>query len=251
MAIATIGYVNLADDATLTASTAGTLTPASNLQQFDVARTWQGASGGTDYCVADLGSAQSVNAVAVMGLVADTIRVRLSSADASGAAGDLYDSGTVSVDQTYLQYVVYLANAVNARYARVDLVKSGADVEAGRLFVGTVTQFSANFSWGWHRGRVDRSIRSQTDGGQTVIRRRDNPRTLDVTFDFLTDAEAVGIVESIDAANATHTDVLLMADPESANLARDTIWGLVTELTPVTNPNFNINSKQYKIEQRL
>lgn len=251
MARAAIGYSNLADEGMLTASSAAVLAPALNLQHQDVARTWQGAAGGADYVVCDLSSAQSVNAVAVMGLVADTIRVRISSVDASGATGDLHDSGVVAVNQNYLQHLVYLSAAVSGRYIRIDLVNGSGEVEAGRLFAGTVTGFDINFSYGWLRGRLGRSQRSKTIGGQTVIDRRTAPRTLDLTFDFASESEANGLIETVDLTNGIDADVLFIVDPESGNLSRDFLWGLITEFTPVSNPAIGIFVKNYKIEQRL
>lgn len=251
MATAAIGYINLADAGTLAASSATLLAPISNVQQPDVGRVWQGAAGGADHFVCDLGSAQSINAIALMGLAAATIRVRISATDSSGQAGELYDSGSIAVDQSYLQHLTYLTNAMNGRYIRVDLANGSTDVEAGRLFVGAITSFGINFSWGWQRASVDRSIRVETDGGQTVTRRRTAPRTLDLTFDFLSESEANGFVESIDLTNGLDDDVLFVLDTASTNLPRDFLWGLLTEMTPVSNTFVDIYSKQFKIKQRL
>lgn len=252
MANACIAYDNLADAATITASSAEVAAPVSNLQQSHVVRQWIGMGAGSDYLIADLGSLQSLDSIALIGVDADTGRVRVSSVDSSGATGDLYDSGSVAVSAAYRQIVSLLSAAVSGRYVRIDLTRTSGDpVQAGRLFVGLRTQFSINYSFDWGKGWVDPSIRTRTAGGQTQVFDRTAYRTVDVVFGFLSRTQRYGIVEDIDRNCGLKRDVLLIEDPDSDNLARDTIWGLASELTPVVQPQLDTFSKQYKIEERL
>ena len=250
MANAAAVYDNLADDATISASTQVLLTPVANLQNPHIARKWRSTST-ADYFVADLLALTSIDTVSVIGLTATTIRIRISSVDSSGSAGDLYDSGVVAIDQDYLQYIAVLGAPVSGRYVRVDLANSvEAYVEAGRAVIGLRTAYTYNFGFNWQRAYVDPSIRTKTRGGQTQVSNENTYRTLDVTFEWVTVEQRNGFVETIDRVNGLKTDILFMTDTASTNMARDSVWGLITDLTPVTQPFFDIYSKQYKIEER-
>lgn len=252
---ACIGYANLFSAAAVSASSQLILAPASNLQQPDVtANLWRSVESGTANIVADFGSSVSIDTIAVMGLTlsaAGSVRFRLSTLDSSGAAGDAYDSGSLPTSTVYNQVVDLLTSPASARYLRMDLTDAGADyVEAGRVFAGVSTQFTVNFAYNWTVTRTDRSIVTKTRGGQTQIFRDIIYRTLAVTFEFLSEAERYGIVETIDLTNGLQDDILFIIDPTSTNLSRDSFWGLMTELSPITQANFDIFSKSYKLEER-
>jgi hypothetical protein len=139
---------------------------------------------------------------------------------------------------------------VSARYIRIDIVAATL-AELGRVFVGARTRFQYNFVKGWARTWNDLSLRSKTRGGQTQIFPDSVYRTYDVSFDFLTQSDRDGFVEDIDRVNALKTDVLFITNPDSANLSRDSVWGLMTSLTPVVQPHIGTYTKQYTIEERL
>lgn len=250
---ACIAFQNLVDAAIINASSSILLAQPQNLQTPDVGERWRSAEAVTASFVARISSSFDVIGVEGMTMsAAGQARVRVSSVDTSGAAGDLHDSGWLTVDTAYNRLVELCVSPIASGYVRVDLSDAGAAyVEAGRFIVALKTQFALNFGWGWSAGYASRSIINQTSGGQTKIWRRSRYRVLDVTFSFASPAERFGIIESIDRVNGLDDDVLFIIDPTSASLARDSIWGLVTELTPVTQPNFNIFVKQYKISQRL
>jgi hypothetical protein len=251
MSNAVIAYSNIADTGTLTASSASLLLPLSNIQVAHIARKWRGNSASTDFVVVDFGSLQSLDTVAVIGITGAQIRTRLSSTDATGAAGDAFDSGTIAVDQSYLSYISLVPSVVSARYLRVDITTTGLFVEIGRIFAGVKTQFAYNFIAGWTRTWNDLSTRTKTLSGQTQIFPRSVYRSYDVSFDFLKQVDRDGFVETIDRVNALKTDVLYISDPSSQNLSRDSVWGLMTALTAVIQPSPGIFTKQYQIEERL
>jgi hypothetical protein len=255
MANAAIAYNNLADAGVIVASDQELTLPASNLQNPHVARRWRSRFAPA-FALVDLGAATPIDTVALFGMTlgaAGTVRARISSSDATGAAGDVFDSGTVPVDANYGTYIGLLGAPASGRYVRFDLADTGAAfVEAGRVFVGTRTAFTYNHIYGWQRGWVDRSVRTKTRGGQTQIWNDNQYRTLDLTFDFVTEAQMNDLVEAIDVANGQRKDVLMIRDPASSNLARDSIWGLISDLTPASQPTFfDIYSREYKLEERL
>ncbi|WP_445490175.1 hypothetical protein [Rhodopseudomonas sp. RCAM05734] len=245
MATARIGYVNMADVARLSVSSQNLLAPIARLQDPHVGVRWQGTSG-AEWIVADLGAIRTFDAVRMMGLTADTIRIRYSTTDPT--AGDVADSGVQPVDQAFLTFTEL--RRVTARFVRVD-VTSTTICSGGRLFIGALETFGINFAWGWTRKWVDPSDRKKTEGGQTVINRRQRYRIFAVSFEALTDAEANGFTDDIDRINGLTDDVLFVPVPDSSNLERDSIWGLMTDLSPVAQQFLDRWTKQLSIEQRL
>lgn len=263
MANAAIAYNNLADNGAFTTiSSQATNMPVTFLQNVHVQKRWRSLTA-ADYFIIDLGLPQSLDTIGVFGITVSaggspdaggTIRVRASATDSTFSGSPdltLYDSGVVTVNTTYNSHVSVIPSPVTARYVRVDLTTTDTYLEAGRLFVGLRTAFTKNFAYGWQRGWVDRSIRSKTRGGQTQVFVDNHYRTLQMTFEFLSASEATGIVETIDAANGQNKDVLMILDTASTNLARDSIWGLMSELSTVSQPHFDLFSKTYNIEERL
>lgn len=245
MTTAKIGYINLADDANLSASTQVLLAPITRLQDPHIGVKWQ-SLGGADWFVVDLGAMTSVDVCRVMGLTADTIRICYSTTDPT--LGDVFDTGALAVNQAFLTHTDI--RTVTCRYIRVDLT-SGTVCEAGRVFVGTLESPRINFGWNWTRKWVDPSDRKKTEGGQTRINRRVKYRVFSVTFGFLSGAEASGFTDDIDRINGMTDDVLFIAKPDSTNLEQDSIWGLMTDLSPIAQQFIDIWSKPISIEQRL
>ncbi len=254
MANAAILNVNVTAGAAVSTSSQELTMPALNLLDMHVQRRWRSKFSG-DLVVLDLGSLTLMDTIGVFGMtmsVTGTIRVRISTADSSGVAGDLYDSGVVTVDNRYNAFIGLLPSVVLGRYIRFDLSDPASTyVEAGRVVAGVRSAFTYNFGYGWQKGYVDRSIRTETRGGQTLVWRDNAYRSLDLTFEFVTEDQRNGLVEDIDRLNGLRDDVLFIVDPSSPNLARDSIWGLMSDLTTVSNPFFQIYSKNYKIKERL
>ncbi|MCW2309749.1 hypothetical protein [Rhodobium gokarnense] len=251
MANAAIVYSNLADGAAVSAPTQVILAPAANVQDQHVGKKWRSRTA-LSYLTFDFGATTSIDTIAAIGLTASTVRLRISTSDSTGAAGDLYDSMSASVDQNFAQAVWALQTAVSGRYLRIDLAHSSLDyVEVGRVVAGVRTAFGKNFGFGWSLTYIDRSVITETRGGQTQITPENTYRAIDLTFSFLTDAEQRGFVDTVSRSNALKTDVLLLLDPDSSDLPRDTVWGLMTESTSIMQPDFGIFSKQLKIKERL
>jgi hypothetical protein len=261
MANAAIAGGNLV--AAVSATSQELLMAASNLLTPHAEERWRSKSG-ADAFVCDLGSPKALDTVAVRGVTAGaaaTVRVRVSSSDASGLAGDLYDSSAgpaASFDADYDAIVALLAEPVTGRYVRVDIADPGAAyVEAGVAFVALRWAFTTNFSYGWQVQWVDRSTTQESRGGQTLTWRDNRYRKLQLDFKFVTAAERYGVVERIDRDNGLCDSVLVIIDTASANLARDSILGVSIDVTPVVQPDpvFDgdgpLFSKSYQIKERL
>ncbi|MBP1179962.1 hypothetical protein [Methylobacterium sp. PvR107] len=259
---AAIAYANLADGGIVRASSASQLAPPARLQNPHVARKWRGDNNPSEYLTVDLGDVHDVDTVAIMGLTltaAGTIRVRASATDTSALMAEAYDSGPITgaVDPRYGMLVHLLPVLVQARYVRIDLEQPGATyIEAGRLFVGRRWQFAYNFGFGWGRGYVDLSKRTQSRGGQTYVDPNVSFRTVSLSFEVITEAQRLSFVDDVDRLNGQRVDVLLVTNPASPNLGRDSIWGLLDDLDPITQPatwiaGMPAYAKAYKISERL
>lgn len=259
---AAIAYLNLADKGAVRASSSVILAPPERLQNPHVARKWRSGDGGAQALTLDLGVAQIMDTVALVGLnmtLGGTVRVRASLMDDTAQTGEAYDSGILTdvVDPAYAMLVHLMPSRVTARYVRVDMSEPTVSyIEAGRLFVGVRWQFAYNFGFGWSRGYVDRSRRTESRGGQTYVDRDVSYRLVSIAFDAVTEAQRFGFVEEVDRVNGQRDDVLLITASNSTNLGRDSIWGLMSDLDPITQPAIWIDgapayAKAYKIQERL
>ena len=207
--------------------------------------------------VADFGATKQIRVVMlarVNATAATTARVRLSTSDATGAAGDAYDSGSLTLsswDASYPHFV-HLFAAVSGRYLRVDLSGGGVSFyQAGRWFAGDAFQPATNVQFGFRRGIVDSSRIEETAGGQQFVDRRARRRRFVVTYDFLSDAEMQAGLLEIDRLAGPTEDVFFTIDPDSANLGRDSLVGLISRQSGITNQFANIHQQSYTITERL
>lgn len=251
-------FVNLADDATITASSAVTLAPASRLQNQHVANVWRGLNGNTESLTIDLLASVAWDTIALLGTNLTTdgaTRVRASDTDTSGQLGEIYDSGSAvgRIDERFRSLVLLRSSSVASRYVRIDLSEPGSTfIEAGRLFIGMRQQVAINYAWGWGQTWNDRTRKTEGVSGQTFMDVQDGYRSIDLTLDFLSDAERTGFVETMDADLGAHGDFLTITDPASSRLDRDSVWGYQEQSTPVVSPAFfDRFSKSYRIRERL
>lgn len=269
MSRAQILYQNLADAGTVTASSWIASAPPAILQDFHVSRRWEGRSGDTESITFDLGSAQSIDTVCLFGcqgifasedqsnLTETAIRrVRLSLTDPTAVLGEVYDTnsndaGIGFIKEAYGAMVELISAPVMARYGIIDLSQSGANaLLAGRLVVGLRNPFTINFAYGWGYGYGDLSRKKKSAGGQTFIDQDDRYRILNLNFENLDEDDRNSFVHEIDRLNGISSDVLFVIDPDSIDVTRDTIWGLITDMSLPTQPNLAFFAKPYNIEER-
>lgn len=257
MANAALLYENLADVGAISASGAVASMPASLLLNPHIQKRWR-CLGASAYFVCDLGASQAPDVIALLGLTlgaSGTVRLRVSTDDATGAEGDSLDTGVLTSSSAYFDpdygAFIYVGDAAEGRYIRFDLADAGAAyLEAGRLVAGVRTAFETNYSQASSRGWQDPSRKTKTEGGQTLVQRRPKFRLFDFGFDFVT--QWASLVEVVDRRCGTTEDVMLIENPESDNLPRDCVWGQVADLTPIAlTPISDVVTKQYRIEERL
>lgn len=254
---AAIAYLNLFDTATLTASSAGTSTPVTNLQTGAVSTKWRGTGGTTDNFTATWAADQTADTFAIMGLgstflATGTVRLQLTSN--GGSTGDVYDSTVQAgiVDPSY-GYAVHLLTSKTFRSAKWTFSQAGASyIEAGRGFVGLRTQLTYNYEPGASFGWVDLSKWTEAAGGGVFVDARPSYREWQVNFGWVTEAQFLSLVEPMDIANGIRTDILFIRDTANTNLGLVTVWGLMRQLSPTMQP-FTIGdlySRAYTIRER-
>ncbi len=255
MANLALGWENLADSGTLSASGSVTLAPVSRLLNKHVSRKWR-VNASNAYIICDLGALVEVDTVALMGMVGDspTLQVRISTADTSGASGDAYNSGSLigAWDSNYLPFVQLIAVPVTGRYVRIDISEGGVGfIEAGRIFVGVRVPFEVNYQAGWERTWHDPSVRTIGRSGLTFDDLRNKYRGLNLTFELMPEDDRWDITEAVDLALGTTGDMLVITDTASTNPSRDSLWGYIEESDPVIEPVIVADGPRFRRTYRL
>jgi hypothetical protein len=235
--------------------------PSFNLLTPHVSERWRSLSG-TAWFVLDLRSLKSIDTIMLRGMTlgaSSTARVRLSSTDSTGAAGDISDSGSLTsevstyFDLDYGALVYLLPFPTNCRYVRIDLTDpDAAYVEAGALLAGLREEFIYNPAPGAGITTIDRSRRASSSGGQTLIWNDNQYRQITLSFDLIDVAQRYGVFERMSRVNGMHKNVLLITDTDSANVARDSFFGLVSsqnQIAYLAAPD--LYSQQLTINERL
>lgn len=208
--------------------------------------------------VADLGGAHVVEAVALISTTLSpgaTIRVRLSSDDAGGEAGDVWDTGIGAAetgdeaagnvialrpdagtdaggDLIALDFLSdsYVAPAPPARFLRIDLSDPGAPmIDVGRIVAGRLWRPTQRHAVGGREGRIalDRRDQNPITGAQFVVPAIANPRFVEWRLPLLTRGEVAGEARSMIAQLGAAGDALWIPDTglPRAELNLRCIWG--------------------------
>jgi hypothetical protein len=259
MSNAVIGYVNAIDAAATMLSGGGDVAslPVQNVQDPQPRKPYR-TIGTAAYFVADFGTQTAIEAVALVATSlteAGTLRVRLSTSDATGAAGDAYDTGVTAAgaDPRYLGNVLNIpASTKTGRYLRVDLADSSlAYIDIGRCYAGPLFRPGRNMSYGAGIGYLDFGTKQRGRGGQLFSKAAGRARYVTATFNNLTQIEAMTQALELDRLIGNTGDVLFVMDPESTYLAQTWLWGVVADMTLISVPQFSLYSKAYRIEERI
>jgi hypothetical protein len=77
-------------------------------------------------------------------------------------------------------------------------------------------------------------------------------RRVALSLDWVSARQRRGVIQRLDRVKGRKRNVLLITDPDSDNLPRDSVYGLVTDQTPVSfGPVFDIFGKQLRIDERI
>ncbi len=261
MANAAIGWQNLSDAGTITATSFAPLMTPDRLKNHHVARKWRALTN-TVSLIIDLGAMRTFNSVSLFGLnmtLGGNVRVRASVADTSGQDGSAYDSSALAgrVNPEFGAFVLCIPSQISARYVRIDLADAALSyMEAGRLVIMNLYTFAFNFSPGWTGQYIDRSRLSESRGGQTRVDADNKYRRREVTFEQITEWEKVNVIDVIDRRNGASVDVLMVFDPDASELGAEAIWGLLdptalSQPTVAADGDGYVYSKTFAIKERL
>ena len=147
--------------------------------------------------------------------------------------------------------VELLPAPVTGKAVLIDISESGVDaVLAGRVVIGLRKTFALNFSYDWSDGYADLSRIKKSIGGQTYIDRDDRFRVLNIPFDSVVENDFNTIVREIDRENGLEPRRAVRHRRKQRRADRDSVWGLIKDMSPPTQPNLAYFSKRYAIEER-
>lgn len=255
-----IGFQNLVDQSTSSLTTTSQVTslPVDNLKNQLVRKVWRTAGTASASVILDSITAQSLQLVGLLGCNATagaTFQVRVSDSDPTGEAGEIYDSGMIvsGIDPIYKSFIHIRPMEKAGRYTRLDITDVGSQgyLEAGRFFVGPFWQPSIGVQFGLRKGYADPSNLDSSLGGQIFIDRRPKARRWTLSLDFVTEAEVLAGLAEIDRIASGTEDILMVLDPDSSNLGRDSLWGLLSNPSGIETSHHDVNRQSYVLTERL
>ncbi len=254
-----IGWDNKSDAALISAGSQVTTLPASNVQAAHVSKKWHTLAGvKSSYLLLDMLAAVSCALLGVLGsnlTATATFRLRASNTDATAAAGDLLDTGTISAGvKTGYGAIYYSFNAVSARYWRLDLTDASLpdNLQVGRLFLGPCWAPSENQEYGWNVTALDDSDLVESYGLQTYADEKPQRRQLQFSLAFMNEAEMYGNAFALSRAAGRVRDVLAVQDSiNGAYLSEQSVWGLLTETTQLIHETSKTFRQKFTIKERL
>lgn len=232
--------IRLGSGVGITAVSAVTGLGASNLldPQPRVRARWLGTAAAV---LVDLGGTRSIDCVFIgsttLGIAGSLIfyRVRLSTTDATGAAGDAWDTGTTAA-ATGPDYqgnvVVIRSTTASGRYLLVELLDgSASQVDWGVLGAGQLWRMSRAQSYGFTEGRLigDTLERNPMTGAEFPAAALVNPRYAVFQTALLSNADATGPLRTMTASAGAVRNCLWIPDTalSAAEMNARSLWGSV------------------------
>lgn len=236
---------NWARTGTITASAAAAgLGPEQMQNEHGATSTaWQTPAGTTTaHFVLDAGASVEWGALGLHNsnlTPAATVRWRLGSDPAFATA--TYDGGTLSgtVAAGYRQSVHVLPAAVTARYLRCDIADPTNPeglIRVAQLFAGAVRRPERNFGFESSFSRTAEVPAGRTRGGQVFPDFRWSERAWSIALPSLAQADVWPLVQELQRTAETGGNVLFVPFPAGADIARDAVFGLLSNASPVSWP---------------
>lgn len=193
-------YNNLFDSATITASSADSDYPASNLQDTFRTSQWKtaGDPAGTANLVINHGSAKPVTACCLIdhddwAVVPGTFDLEFHTADSWGSPDsteDLTAKFAVTPDSNLNPTtIIKIFTSISKQYNRLNIVNAAGDWTLGRIFLGTYFSPTRNFSPSGRPVPYDASVISISPGGEIHADEKTVFRTYDISFRVATYAQ--------------------------------------------------------------
>jgi len=199
-------------------------------------------AGGAATVLIDFGGPRPIDGVAALSTTLgvwgslSVVRLRLSTVDATGEAGDAWDTGTVptetNTDNLGNLVLVRAAGPVTARYLLLQVIDGSAPlIDIGLVVAGALWRMSQAPSYGYAEGRMALDTRATNGftGAQFPVPARLNPRAMLWKNDMLSRAEGTGALRALTARVGAARDVLWVPDTglSQAELNARSLWGPV------------------------
>lgn len=171
-----------------------------------------------------------------------------------------YDSGTLTFGAppnlaSYARRAAYLLlpYRMTNRRVRITIEDPGnAAFRIGRLMVGTCWQPPRNFDLGYRLGFLDDTKVSRTPTSQTTTSSRVPIPFAEFTIRHLQQDEILTNAYEIQRAYGSSQPVLVCLDPEDdRHLQRKLIYGLVSDLQPLSGPYHDLWEAGFRVEAML
>ncbi|MBR0649499.1 hypothetical protein GXW78_07500 [Roseomonas terrae] len=249
---------------TAAAATVPTM-PLSNLQdpQPRVRTRFMGSSAAILF---DLGASRPLDCVAPLSgtlTASATIRVRLSTADITGAAGDAWDSGVgpaATGDEANGNVVVVrAAGPATGRYLLVEVTDAAlSEIDIGLVVAGALWRMTRAQSWGYQEDRMilDRRDRNGYTGAEFPAPALSNPRFAAFETRYLGVSEIATQYRAMVRRNGAVRDVLWVPDTGLSRVEMNlrSIWGAVVQpgqADGMTRTAFPGWSRSWRVVERL
>jgi hypothetical protein len=279
-----ITSTNYVDSATITAHTTeqdATYTPAENVQEMQLYKSYVANSKTYAYMDFDFGSEKIIDTVAIINhnLRQDigTVRIRIGN-DATFLTNE-YDSGTLdawptveefgylawgefhwggilSGDATVdykISFYKVLSQAVQARYMKIELSNATTPdfIEFGRVFAGPSYRPTNSMKFGWDIMWIDNSIITKSINGNTFLDEKPRYRRITFTLPAIPQAEAFhNLFNSLDRRRGIAKDIIVIPQPsDETTFITHNIYGRMSQLYPVENRSPAYYDRTIRIEE--
>lgn len=185
---------------------------------------------------------------------AATWRIRVSTADVTGVAGDAYDSGTASagVSTEWRRALKIFPSAVTGGFLLVNLTDASLPfLEAGILRALTVWNPSRGYRFGWKRLTRDWSKVPTGPNGQQWPRLGPVQRGVEFGMPAIPDAEWAASADPMARYSGISRDVMACMDAGAADLGREIYYGLLEQPLEYERPTFGAWSTAVRLWDRV
>lgn len=259
------------DLAVLTANSAATGMPVTNLQRMQPRYAWRSLNPAATVLEIDMATAAAFNLVALLftnATAAATWRIRAATSQANLTAAPGYDSGVLTIwpvgvpglglaTWPWVDAIKFLAGASGPgaqtfRWWRIDIADAANPdgfFEAAQLILDVAVQFSHNLVYGWSVRPTDQSARLRAAGGQILPVAGGQGRILRYELRWGSEAEMYGAALDIDRLRGSSRPIFVIRDPDRPDLyPAQALYGLQGAPSDIVNHRHNLYAKGYEVE---
>jgi hypothetical protein len=259
-----ITHPGLSDAGTVTGGTTANGLGVTNLQNPQPGSVARFTDLGDVYIEIDLGSAMAINFAGLLfGSWQSSAEFQVRGAGSPEALTTLpvYDSGTggratTGTPRMTTHHLLHSFTASSNRYWRIDISDAGNPdtwIDIGVLVLAIAWQVSMNPAFGAAPlGVEDPGIVDQAIGGQLWPHQRPKRRVGQFTLDHMSKDEIYNNAFPLEWDRGVTKPILVVPDlDDSAHVQRETIYGLMSGLSPAVHPDYGIWQKRIAIREMI